>query len=70
METVDHLLICYPVASRLWMFIVAVFGLAWVQPGTVRAVLQTWVGGKGWKEKVEDMDNGWSLSYVASLVGA
>ncbi|GMP27493.1 hypothetical protein CsSME_00003458 [Camellia sinensis var. sinensis] len=43
-ETVDHLLICCLVALHLWMFIVAIFGLAWVQPWTVRVVLQSWAG--------------------------
>ncbi|XP_028058403.1 uncharacterized protein LOC114262245 [Camellia sinensis] len=50
-ESVDHLLICCPVASRIWMSIVALFGLDWVQPGTVRAVLQSWVGGRVGKRR-------------------
>ncbi|GMP59190.1 hypothetical protein CsSME_00022569 [Camellia sinensis var. sinensis] len=44
-ELVDHLLIHCPVSSRLWMLVVTVFGLVWVQPGFVFAVVQSWVRG-------------------------
>lgn len=45
-ELVDHLLVHCPVASRLWMLLVATFGLVWVQPHSVKAVLQSWAGGR------------------------
>ncbi|XP_028061851.1 uncharacterized protein LOC114265286 [Camellia sinensis] len=43
-ESVDHLLIHCSVSSCLWMLVVAMFGLVWVQLGSLFAVLQSWVG--------------------------
>lgn len=38
-ETVDHLFVHCSVACRLWSLIVALFGMAWVHPGSVIGVL-------------------------------
>ncbi|XP_028078613.1 uncharacterized protein LOC114280444 [Camellia sinensis] len=38
-ESVDHLLIHCLESSRLWMLVVATFGLGWVQPASVQAIL-------------------------------
>ncbi|GMP71099.1 hypothetical protein CsSME_00029647 [Camellia sinensis var. sinensis] len=52
-KTVDHLLLHCSIASRLWGFIVALFGLVWVQSASVLGVLQSWggarVGKRHWK---------------------
>ncbi|XP_028125322.1 uncharacterized protein LOC114322241 [Camellia sinensis] len=45
-ESVDHLLMLCPVSSRLWMLMIAVFGLVWVQSGSVLTVVQSWAGGR------------------------
>lgn len=45
-ESVAHLLVHCPVTHRLWMLVVATFGLAWVQPVSVMEVLQSWMGGR------------------------
>lgn len=45
-ESVNHLLIHCPVASRLWMLIVVTFGLDWVQSGSMFTVLQSWAEGR------------------------
>ncbi|XP_028052432.1 uncharacterized protein LOC114256937 [Camellia sinensis] len=50
-ESVDHFLIHCSVSSRLWMLVVAMFGLVWVRPGSLFAVLQSWVGGRVGKRR-------------------
>ena len=46
-ETVDHLLIHCSVASALWSWILGVFGVPWVLPQTVAALLFSWWNGLG-----------------------
>ncbi|GMP39961.1 hypothetical protein CsSME_00010601 [Camellia sinensis var. sinensis] len=43
-KTVDNLLLHCPVVSRLWNFLVALFGFVWVKPETLMGVLQSWGG--------------------------
>lgn len=45
-ESVAHLLVHCLVTDRFWMLLVATFGLAWVQPVSVTAVMQSWLGGQ------------------------
>ncbi|XP_028069530.1 uncharacterized protein LOC114272060 [Camellia sinensis] len=45
-ESVDHLLIHCSVSSRLWMLVVAIFEMVWVQSSSVFAILKSWVGGR------------------------
>lgn len=45
-ESVAHLLVHCLVTHRLWMLVVATFGLAWVQLVSVTAVMQSWLGFK------------------------
>ena len=41
-ETVDHLLLHCPVANVLWSWSFKAFGIQWVLPGTVAALLSSW----------------------------
>ena len=34
-ESVDHLLLFYPIAHSLWMYMLRLFGIGWVMPGSV-----------------------------------
>ena len=43
-ETVDHLLVHCSIASQLWSLIFALFGVTWVQSGSVSSVLWSWSG--------------------------
>ena len=44
-ESIPHLFLHCSVACQLWTVALAVFGVAWVQLGTVREVLWSWRGG-------------------------
>ncbi|XP_028127279.1 uncharacterized protein LOC114323799 [Camellia sinensis] len=50
-ESIDHLFIHCSVSSRLWMLVVAIFAMVWVQPGSLFVVLQSWVGGSVGKRR-------------------
>lgn len=41
-ESVDHLFLHCPVATRLWGFICSLFGVVWVQPKGVLDMLWAW----------------------------
>ena len=34
-ESVDHLLLFCPIAHSLWMYMIRLFGIEWVMPGSV-----------------------------------
>ena len=46
-ESVDHLLLHCPTAGGLWSWIFQTFGVHWVLPGTVTALLFSWWNGLG-----------------------
>jgi hypothetical protein len=46
-ESVDHLLLHCPIAGGLWSWIFQTFGVHWVLPGTVTALLFSWWNGLG-----------------------
>ena len=50
-ETVDHLLVHCSFASQLWSLIFSMFGLQWVQSGTVSSMLWSWSGGRVGKRR-------------------
>ena len=50
-ETVDHLLLHCSVAHQLWSLLFAMFGMTWVQPGSVQRVLWSWQGGRVGKRR-------------------
>ena len=41
-ESVDHLLLFYPIAHSLWMYMLRLFGIDWVMPGSVEELLSCW----------------------------
>ena len=43
-ESVDHLLLHYPIASDLWSMILVLFGVSWVMPKFVVELLARWQG--------------------------
>ena len=43
-ESVDHLLLHFPVAMDLWSMVLALFGVSWVMPHTVLGLLGCWQG--------------------------
>ena len=45
-ESIPHLLLHCRVAYQLWTVALAVFGMVWVQPGTVTEVIWSWRGGR------------------------
>ena len=45
-ESVDHPLLHCPVASQLWFLVFSIFGVTWVQPGTMSLALWSWQGGE------------------------
>ena len=46
-ESVDHLLLHYVYAKELWDLVLAVFGMCWVMPCSVRELFATWQGKMG-----------------------
>ena len=46
-ESVDHLLLHFPVAMDLWSMVLALFGVSWVMPHTVLGLLGCWQGSFG-----------------------
>uniref|UniRef100_A0A2N9FSF4 Reverse transcriptase zinc-binding domain-containing protein n=1 Tax=Fagus sylvatica TaxID=28930 RepID=A0A2N9FSF4_FAGSY len=43
-ESVDHLLLHCVYAKELWDLVLAMFGMCWVMPGSVRELLAAWQG--------------------------
>ena len=43
-ESVDHLLIHYPLAFDLWSMVFTLFGIHWVMPKIVVELLDCWQG--------------------------
>ena len=41
-ESVDHLLLFCPIAHSLWMYMIQLFGIEWVMPGSVMDLLFCW----------------------------
>ena len=41
-ESVDHLLLLCPIAHSLWMYMLRLFGIEWVMPGSVVDLLFCW----------------------------
>ena len=41
-ESVDHLLLFCPIAHSLWMYMLRLFGIDWVMPGSVEDLLFYW----------------------------
>ena len=41
-ESVDHLLLFCPIAHSLWMYMLRLFGIDWVTPGSVEDLLFCW----------------------------
>uniref|UniRef100_A0A7N2LWU8 PI3K/PI4K catalytic domain-containing protein n=1 Tax=Quercus lobata TaxID=97700 RepID=A0A7N2LWU8_QUELO len=41
-ESVDHLLLFCPIAHALWMYMLQLFGIEWVMPGSVVGLLFCW----------------------------
>ena len=41
-ESVDHLLLFYPIAHSLWMYMLRLFGINWVMPGSIEDLLFYW----------------------------
>ena len=41
-ESVDHLLLFCPIAHSLWMYLIRLFGIEWVMPGSVVDLLFCW----------------------------
>ena len=41
-ESVDHLLLLYPIAHSLWMYMIWLFGIKWVMPSSVVDLLFCW----------------------------
>ena len=41
-ETVDHLLLHCPVAHSLWVYMLQIFGIHWVMPGSVESLVYCW----------------------------
>ena len=41
-ETVDHLLLHCPVAHSLWVYMLQIFGIQWVMPGSVESLVYCW----------------------------
>ena len=41
-ESVDHLLLFCPIALSLWMYMLRLFGINWVMPGSVMDLLFCW----------------------------
>ena len=52
-ESIAHLLLCCPVASDLWSFIFSIFGVQWVMPSGVMALLACWRNGLGQSRNIE-----------------
>ena len=52
-ESISHLLFHCPVAHELWCVALALFGMTWVQPSTIKEVLWSWRGGRVEKRKNE-----------------
>ena len=50
-ETVDHLLLHCIAAYQLWSLVYSIFGIVWVQPGSVASVLWSWAGGRVGKRR-------------------
>ena len=50
-ESVDHLLVHCSAASQLWYLVFSIFGMTWVQPGSVASVLWSWSGGRVGKRR-------------------
>ena len=50
-ESVDHLLVHCSVASQPWSLVFAIFGMTWVQPGSVALMLWSWSGGRVGKRR-------------------
>ena len=46
-ESVDHLLISCPVAHSLWMYMLRLFGIDWVMPGSVADIFFVGIIGLG-----------------------
>jgi hypothetical protein len=46
-ESVDHLLLHCVYAKELWDLVLAMFGMCWVMPGSVRELLAAWQGKMG-----------------------
>ena len=42
MESVDHLLLFCPIAHSLWTYMLRLFGIDWVMPGSVVDLLFCW----------------------------
>ena len=67
-ESIPHLLLHCSVAHQLWTVAWVIFGMVWVQPGTVREVLLSWEGGRVGRRRKKIWR--WvPLSYVVNLVG-
>ena len=41
-ESVDHLLLHYRYAKKLWDLVFVMFGVCWVMPGGVRELFSCW----------------------------
>jgi hypothetical protein len=46
-ESIDHLLLHCVYAKELWDLVLAMFGMCWVMPGSVRELLAAWQGKMG-----------------------
>ena len=46
-ESVDHLLLHCVYAKELWDLVLAMFGMCWVMPGSVREPFASWQGKMG-----------------------
>jgi hypothetical protein len=52
-ESITHLFLHCPVASELWSLIFSIFGVQWVMPSGVMALLACWRNGLGQSRNIE-----------------
>ena len=67
-ESVDHLLLHCSVAQSLWVYMLKIFGIHWVMPGSVESLVYCWRS--FWLGKFNsDMEYGSRLFDVDCLDG-